>query len=92
MFAPWFVVQAGLAALAALAAGRGCRLKHHMSQLVSTLREELPKAFRQEAFDKEKAQLKEKYVAQAQTLTAAVEARARSWPMKSWPASSSAVV
>jgi ATP-dependent Lon protease len=61
----------------ALAAGRGCRLKHHMSQLVSTLREELPKAFRQEAFDKEKAQLKEKYVAQAQTLTAAVEARVR---------------
>ncbi len=60
-----------------LAAGRGSRLKHLMSQLVKTLREELPKAFRQEAFDKEKAQLKDKYAAQAQALTAEVEARAR---------------
>ena len=60
-----------------LAAGRGSRLKHLMNQLVKTLREELPKAFRQEAFDKEKAQLKDKYAAQAQALTAEVEARAR---------------
>ena len=61
----------------ALAPGRGCRLKHLMSELVKTLREELPKAFRQEAFDKEKTQLKDKYVAQAQALSAELEARAR---------------
>jgi predicted ATP-dependent protease len=60
-----------------LAAGRGCRLKHLMNNLVKTLREELPKAFRQEAFDKEKAHLKDKYTTQAQALTAEVEARTR---------------
>src|SRR5262245_6374169 len=32
-----------------LAPGRGCRLKELMNDLVKTLREELPKAFRQEA-------------------------------------------
>jgi len=61
----------------ALAPGRGCRLKHLMNELVKTLREELPKAFRQEAFDKEKTQLKDKYVSQAQALSAELEARAR---------------
>jgi ATP-dependent Lon protease len=60
-----------------LASGRGCRLKHSMNELVKTLREELPKAFRQEAFDKEKTQLKDKYVAQAQALSAELEVRAR---------------
>ncbi len=60
-----------------LASGRGCRLKHSMNELVKTLREELPKAFRQEAFDKEKTQLKDKYVAQAQALSTELEARAR---------------
>lgn len=60
-----------------LASGRGCRLQHLMSELVKTLREELPKAFRQEAFDKEKTQLKDKYVAQAQALSTELEARAR---------------
>ncbi|NOT53586.1 MAG: AAA family ATPase [Deltaproteobacteria bacterium] len=60
-----------------LAAGHGCRLKHLMSELVKTLREELPKAFRQEAFDKEKTQLKEKYAAQARALNEALETRAR---------------
>src|SRR5215475_9577203 len=61
----------------ALAAGRGCRLKHLMAELVKTLREELPKAFRQEAFDKEKAQRKDKYVTQARALSSELEARAR---------------
>src|SRR5262245_54770043 len=61
----------------ALAAGRGCRLKHLMNELVKTLREALPKAFRQEAFDKEKAQLKDKYVTQARALSSELEARAR---------------
>jgi ATP-dependent Lon protease len=60
-----------------LAAGRGGRLKHLMHELVKTLRQELPKAFRQEAFDKEKAQLKEKYTAKAQALAAEMEAHAR---------------
>jgi ATP-dependent Lon protease len=60
-----------------LAAGHGCRLKHLMSELIKTLREELPKAFRQEAFDKQKSQLKEKYAAQAQVLNETIEARAR---------------
>ena len=61
----------------ALAAGQGNRLKHFMTEMVKTLREELPKAFRQEAFDKEKSQLKEKYAAQAQILNEALETRAR---------------
>jgi len=61
----------------ALAAGHGSRLKHLMSEMVRTLREELPKAFRQEAFDKEKAQLKEKYATQAQALSRTLETRAR---------------
>lgn len=60
-----------------LAAGRGCRLRHLMKELVKTLREELPKAFRQEAFDKEKTQLKDMYTAKAHALAAEVEAHAR---------------
>ncbi len=60
-----------------LVAGQGCRLKHFLSEMVKTLREELPKAFRQEAFDKEKSQLKEKYATQAQALNEALEVRAR---------------
>jgi ATP-dependent Lon protease len=60
-----------------LAAGHGRQFKHLMNELVKTLREELPKAFRQEAFDKEKAQLKEKYTAQVQALAQEIEAHAR---------------
>ncbi len=60
-----------------LGASKGCRLKHLMNDLVKTLKEELPKAFRQEAFDKEKADLKQKYIAQAQALSAELEASAR---------------
>jgi ATP-dependent Lon protease len=60
-----------------LAPGRGGRLKQLMIELVKTLREELPKAFRQEAFDKEKTQLKDKYISQAQALGSELEARAR---------------
>lgn len=61
----------------ALAAGRGCRFQHLMQEMVKTLREELPKAFRQEAFDKEKSQLKAKYAAKAHEMTAVIEAFAR---------------
>jgi predicted ATP-dependent protease len=48
--------------------GQGVYLREKMQDLVKTLREELPKAFRQEAFDKEKSQLTEKYNSRAQEL------------------------
>jgi ATP-dependent Lon protease len=57
--------------------GRGNRLRQMMQDLVKTLREELPKAFRQEAFDKEKSSLTEKYNARAQELNAQFAALAR---------------
>jgi hypothetical protein len=49
-----------------LKAGDGKRLKVMMRELVKTLRDELPKAFRQEAFDNEKVSLTEKYNNRAQ--------------------------
>ncbi len=58
--------------------GEGTRLREMMQNLVKTLREELPKAFRQEAFDKEKALLTEKYNNRAQELNAQFAALARS--------------
>lgn len=60
-----------------LATGQGRRLKFLMSALVKMLQEELPKAFRQESFNKEKAQIKEQYVAKAKALVTDVEARIR---------------
>jgi predicted ATP-dependent protease len=57
--------------------GEGKRLKQMMQDLVKTLREELPKAFRQEAFDKEKAALTEKYNSRAQELNTQFSALAR---------------
>ena len=60
-----------------LPTGHGVRLKARMAQLVKSLREELPKAFREEAFDREKDDLKEKYLAQAQALNASLEAKAK---------------
>jgi predicted ATP-dependent protease len=60
-----------------LKAGEGKRLKQMMQELVRTLREELPKAFRQEAFDKEKSSLTEKYNNRAQELNAQFAAVAR---------------
>jgi ATP-dependent Lon protease len=60
-----------------LAAGQGRTFKRFMNELVKTLREQLPKAFRQEAFDKEKAHLKEKYTAKAHTLAEEYIKRAR---------------
>lgn len=61
----------------ALAAGRATHFQHLMQELVKTLREELPKAFRQEAFDKEKNQLKAQYTAKAHEQSAEIEAFAR---------------
>ena len=60
-----------------LKAGEGKRLKEMMQELVKTLREELPKAFRQEAFDKEKSSLTEKYNNRAQEINAQLAALAR---------------
>jgi uncharacterized membrane protein YccC len=60
-----------------LKSGQGKRLREMMQNLVKTLREELPKAFRQEAFDKEKASLTEKYNKLAQELNAQFAALAR---------------
>ena len=57
--------------------GHGVRLSQMMQELVKTLREELPKAFRQEAFDKEKSSLTEKYNARAQELNTQFAALAR---------------
>ncbi len=48
--------------------GAGIELRDMMHDLVKTLREELPKAFRQEAFDKEKSSLMEKFNNRAQEL------------------------
>jgi len=48
-----------------------------MRDLVKALREELPKAFRQEAFDKEKTLLREKYNKRAQELNAQFDKAAR---------------
>ena len=57
--------------------GQGNRLRQLMQDLVKTLREELPKAFRQEAFDKEKSSLAEKYNNRAQELNTQFAALAR---------------
>lgn len=56
-----------------LGPGKGQRLRQSMRDLVKRLREELPKAFRQEAFDREKALLREKYGRRAQELNAEFE-------------------
>jgi ATP-dependent Lon protease len=50
--------------------GQGVALRDMMHNLVKTLREELPKAFRQEAFDKEKTLLTEKFNNRTQELNA----------------------
>jgi lon-related putative ATP-dependent protease len=57
--------------------GQGTRLRDGMSNLVKVLKEELPKAFRQEAFDKEKALLRDKYNRRAQELNQQLEKAAR---------------
>jgi ATP-dependent Lon protease len=60
-----------------LQAGQGIRLKTMMHDLVRTLCEELPKAFRQEAFDKEKSLLSEKYHNRAHQLNNQLASMAR---------------
>lgn len=67
-----------------LNAGEGRRLREMMQNLIKTLREELPKAFRQEAFDKEKSLLTEKYNNRAQELNTqfAILARERGFQVQ----------
>jgi AAA domain len=67
--------------------GQGILLREMMHELVRTLKEELPKAFRQEAFDKEKSRLTEKYNSRAQELNAqfAALARERGFVVQSGP-------
>jgi len=73
-----------------LPAGKGTRLKQMMRNLVKSLREDLPKAFRQEAFDREKALLREKYTSRAQELNAQFErlVRQRGFAIKGGPGGS----
>jgi ATP-dependent Lon protease len=52
-----------------LGAGQGGRLRELMRHLVKSLREELPKVFRQEAFAREKELLRDKYDRRAQELS-----------------------
>ncbi len=60
-----------------LKAGQGRELREQMRELVSYLREQLPKAFRQEDFDQERTALKDKYNQRIQELFGKLEARAR---------------
>ncbi|MBI4525673.1 MAG: AAA family ATPase [Deltaproteobacteria bacterium] len=60
-----------------LRARQGVQLKQLLRNLIKTLKEDLPKAFRQEAFDKEKAQLRERYGNRAQELNAQLDRLAR---------------
>jgi len=57
--------------------GQGRELRERMRELVSNLRDQLPKAFRQEAFDQDRTALKDKYNQRAQELFGKLEARAR---------------
>lgn len=60
-----------------LPAGQGVELRERMEELVNFILEQLPKAFRQEDFDHERATLREKYNARAQELYGNFEARAK---------------
>jgi predicted ATP-dependent protease len=60
-----------------LQAGQGRELREHMTELVNFVRDQLPKAFRREDFDQERATLREKYNKRAQELFGTVEARAK---------------
>src|SRR5215472_8331482 len=57
--------------------GQGRDLRDRMTELVNYVREQLPKAFRQEDFDQERNPLRDKYNTIAQELFSKLEARAR---------------
>jgi len=60
-----------------LQAGQGRLLRDQMAELVNFVREQLPKAFRREDFDRERAALREKYNKRLQELFGSLETRAR---------------
>lgn len=60
-----------------LQAGQGSQLKQRMRELVSRLNEELPKAFQEEVFDREKSTIKEKHNRRSQEVNSAFERRVR---------------
>jgi len=60
-----------------LTAGQGKLLHQRMQELINYVREQLPKAFRREDFDHERAALREKYNRRAQELFGNFETRAR---------------
>jgi predicted ATP-dependent protease len=60
-----------------LKAGQGRELSQKMSELVSYLLEQLPKAFRREDFDRERTALRDKYNRRAQEMFGGLEAQAR---------------
>jgi len=57
--------------------GQGVELRAKMSELVAFVLEQLPKAFRREDFDQERAALRDKYNKRAQELFGTLETRAR---------------
>jgi predicted ATP-dependent protease len=57
--------------------GQGRDLRERMTELVNYVREQLPKAFRQEDFDQERNALRDKYNNLAQELFTRLEARAK---------------
>jgi predicted ATP-dependent protease len=60
-----------------LKAGQGRELHSRMQELVNLMTDQLPKAFRREDFDQERAGLREKYNTRAQELFGNFETRAR---------------
>ena len=60
-----------------LRAGQGGELREQMKELVNFVLDQLPKAFRREDFDQERAALRDKYNARAQELYGNFEARAK---------------
>ncbi len=57
--------------------GQGAELRARMTQLIGLVLEQLPKAFRREDFDQERAALRDKYNKRAQELFGNLETRAR---------------
>jgi predicted ATP-dependent protease len=57
--------------------GQGRDLRDRMSELITYVKEQLPKAFRQEDFDQERNALRDKYNKLAQDLFTKLEARAK---------------
>jgi predicted ATP-dependent protease len=60
-----------------LSAGQGSALLTRMQELVTFVMDQLPKAFRREDFDQERAALRDKYNKRAQELFGSFESRAR---------------